>query len=217
MGDSVTSKRNLQPICGIRQLLQTSWQVMPASCEERTNNMELVQRNSNTQNRCTTLFLKNDFSQMLSADNSKVPTSTNHVSCKLKSQFWRRHLCQYWKQLLHTRRFQNQTKVFCIIIIIFVSLLFQVPLCKADNNNGGNILSNLNNDRNSGATRPECKLDVPHCEPISNATTCFGVTLPYSHTTTQLVSDSENQQDVQRNLVMWQGKEFGLISCRIRD
>ena len=45
-------------------------------------------------------------------------------------------------------------------------------------------------------------MDVPHCEPISNTTTCFGVTLPYPHTTTQLVSDSENQQDVQKNLVM---------------
>ena len=215
MGDSAISKRNLQPICGIRQLLQTSWQVMLAPCEKRTNNMKLVQRNPNTQH--TTLFLKNDFSQMLSADNSKVPTSTNHKSCKLKSQFWRRHLCQHWKQLPATRRLQIQTKVFCIIIIIFVSLLSQVPSCKADNNSGGNILSNLNSDRNSGAARPECKLNVPQCELISNATTCFGVTLPYSHTTTQLVSDSDNQQDVQRNLVMWQGKGFGLIQCWIRD
>ena len=175
---------------------------MPASQEQIiTNDTDLIQRRSNTQS--TILFGEKDFSQILCA----VPTSSTHMSCKVKSQFWRRHLCQHWKQLPDTSspRLQFHTKVFCIILIILVSLLSEVPLCKADNS-GGNILSNLNNDRNSEETRPECKIEVPHCESISNATTCFGVTLPYSHTTTQLVSDSENQRDVQKNLVMWQGK-----------
>ncbi|CAN7999019.1 unnamed protein product, partial [Ixodes hexagonus] len=42
------------------------------------------------------------------------------------------------------------------------------------------------------------------CEPIINAT-CFGVSLPYSHTTVELVNDSTSQLEIQERLNLWQG------------
>ncbi|CAN8027445.1 unnamed protein product [Ixodes persulcatus] len=42
------------------------------------------------------------------------------------------------------------------------------------------------------------------CEPIINAT-CFGVSLPYGHTTVELVNDSTSQLEIQERLDLWQG------------
>ena len=125
--------------------------------------------------------------------------------CTMKSQFWRRHLYQHWLQ--KRKPLQFHTKVFNVLLLVVMCLLSKFTLCQADNAEG-NILTNLNNDRNSDTVRPQCKMSVPECELLPNRTTCFGVKLPYSYSTTQLATDSKNQDEVQKNLLLWQGKYF---------
>ncbi|XP_077516954.1 smoothened, frizzled class receptor isoform X2 [Amblyomma americanum] len=51
---------------------------------------------------------------------------------------------------------------------------------------------------------PEKCVRAAKCEPLINAT-CFGVPLPYSHTTVELVNDSSSQFEIQERLELWQG------------
>ena len=45
------------------------------------------------------------------------------------------------------------------------------------------------------------------CEPLEDQT-CFGSRLDYNFTTLKLVTDSDNQLDVEKNLKQWEGLKF---------
>ena len=188
------------------------------TCNKRSE-QNFVQKNERPYHQNNTKLHFTSFTEprklMYSTDcqNSKCcptfPMMTNF--CAVKSQFWRRRLYQHWKMLRNTRHTQFHTKVFNILFVI-ICLFSKLSLCQADNS-GGNILKNLNNDRNS--VRPECKMGVRECELLPNGTTCFGVKLPYSYSTTQLATDSENQEEVQKNLLLWQGNKKSWLFYRI--
>ena len=56
-------------------------------------------------------------------------------------------------------------------------------------------------------TSSHCTKEVERCEPLKdgNKTKCFGVVLPYSHTSLALAADSYNQSEAFEKLFQWEG------------
>ncbi len=84
---------------------------------------------------------------------------------------------------------------------------------QAGGGNQGGVFPGIHRgSQEADAERSKCTRSVARCEPLPpGGATCFGVKLPYTHTSRELVTDSSSYEEVQRNLLLWQG-ECGYMS-----